>query len=211
MITTNQPSSEHGKALLDPMPGPGQLSDEDYLRLTDSTSRVVEFTDGYLEPLPMPTDLHQTILEFLFTLFNAYISPLGGKALFAALRMRIRAGNFREPDIILVKDAKDRRRRNRFWTGADLTLEVVSIDNPRRDIIEKRADYAEAKIPEYWIVDPQTETITVLRLEGSVYVEAGIFVRGQQATSVILAGFSVDVNAVFDVDCPPDDPEDEEE
>ncbi|MSU76835.1 MAG: Uma2 family endonuclease [Gemmataceae bacterium] len=210
MIATNQPIGEYAQNVLDVMPSQGPLSDEDYLRLTDSTSRLIEFTDGTLEPLPMPTDLHQTILDYLFTLFKAFIVPIGGKAHFAAIRLRIRPGKFREPDIILVKDAKDRRRRNRFWIGADLALEVVSKDNPLRDIVAKRADYAEANIPEYWIVNPQTETITVLRLEGSSYIEHGVFARGQQAISVILAGFMVDVTSVFDVDSPPDDPDDAE-
>ena len=33
-----------------------------------------------------------------------------------------------------------------------------------RDLVDKRGDYAEGRVPEYWIVNPQTETITVLRL-----------------------------------------------
>ncbi|HMC90439.1 MAG TPA: Uma2 family endonuclease, partial [Gemmataceae bacterium] len=79
-------------------------------------------------------------------------------------------------------------------------LEVVSEDKPERDLLDKRGDYAEARVPEYWIVNPQTETITVLRLRGNAYEEAGTYRRGQSATSVLLAEFSVDVSAVFDAD-----------
>ncbi len=210
MIAAVQPLSEYAQTVLDLMPGQGQLSDEDYLRLTDSTSRLIEFTDGNLETLPWPTDVHQSIVGSLFVLLKAFVVPLGGKAHFSPIRLRIRPGKYREPDVILVKNAKDRRRGNRFWIGADLALEVVSPDKPLRDLVDKRIDYAEANIPEYWIVNPQTETITVLRLEGTSYVEHGVFVRGQQATSVILAGFAVDVGDVFEVDCPPDEPEDAE-
>ena len=123
--------------------------------------------------------------------------------------MRVRIGKFREPDVLLVVKANDPRRRNRFWNGADLTLEVVSAEKPERDLVDKRQDYAEAKVPEYWIVNPQTATITVLRLVNDVYVEHGVFVRGQRADSVILPGFTVTVDEVFNVDCPPDDGEDE--
>src|SRR5205814_9350990 len=165
---------------------------------------------GYLEPLPMPTDKHQGVLELLFLLLLGHVKPLGGMVHLAILRLRIRRGKFREPDLLLVKSAKDPRRRNRFWTGADLALEVVSKDKPERDLIDKRHDYAEGRVPEYWIVNPQTETITVLRLEGAAYVEHGVFGRGQQATSVILAGFSVSVDDVFNVDSPPVDPTDEQ-
>lgn len=52
-----------------------------------------------------------------------------------------------------------------------------------------------------WIVDPRDETIRVLSLRtvGEPYVEAGCFHSGEQAASVLLAGFSVDVEAVFSV------------
>ena len=124
--------------------------------------------------------------------------------------MRVRRGKYREPDVIAVKDANDKRRRNRFWTGADFSLEVVSEDKPERDLVDKVKDYAEAKVPEYWIVNPQNETITVLTLCEGVYAEHGVFVRGQVATSVIFPGFSVKVDDVFNVDRVPDDPEDDE-
>ena len=76
----------------------------------------------------------------------------------------------------------------------------MSEEKPERDLIDKRGDYAEAGVPEYWIVNPQTDTITVLRLRGDTYEEAGTYRRGESAASVLLAGFSVDVAAVFDAD-----------
>ena len=117
--------------------------------------------------------------------------------LFAALRLRVRENKFREPDLLLLRDRHDPRNRNRFWLGADLVVEVVSPDGEERDWIEKRADYAEGGIPEYWIVDPPEETVTVLTLDGEAYVEHGVFGDGEAATSVLLPGFSVDVASVF--------------
>jgi Uma2 family endonuclease len=79
-------------------------------------------------------------------------------------------------------------------------LEVVSDDKPERDLVQKRCEYAEAGVPEYWVVDPQSEAISVLTLRGNQYAEAGIYRRGDRAPSVLLAGFSPDVAAVFDAD-----------
>jgi Uma2 family endonuclease len=182
------------------LPQQGEWSEEQYLVLTENTNRLVEFTDGSLEVLPMPTDRHQSILEFLFLVFFGFVNPKGGKVHLAPLRLRIRPGKFREPDLLLLLKAKDPRRQNRFWTGADLALEVVSPENPERDLVQKRADYAEARVPEYWIVNPQTETIVVFHLEGDSYVESGQYRRGDTAVSVLLHDFSVAVSAVFDVD-----------
>ena len=64
--------------------------------------------------------------------------------------------------------------------------------------MKKRREYAQAGIPEYWIVNPQTETITVLKLERTKYTEHGVFARGAQATSALLPEFAVSVDEVFD-------------
>jgi len=193
-------SREWKDLLADILPPQGCWSEEEYLALTDHTNQLIEFTDGVLEAVPMPTDKHQSIVEFLYLAFFQFLRPRGGKVHFAPLRLRIRARKFREPDLLLLLLASDPRRENRFWRGADLALEVVSADKPERDLIDKRDDYAEAQVPEYWIVNPLTETITVLRLGGTAYEEAGVYRRGQSAMSVVLPDFSVAVDQVFDAD-----------
>jgi Uma2 family endonuclease len=192
--------TQQRKKLLELLPEPGQWSEEEYLWLTDRTRRLVEFTDGCLEFLPMPTDRHQSVLEFLYLLWQAFLPSRGGKVHLSGIRVQLRTGKFRVPDLLLVRDAKDPRRQDRFWTGADLVLEVVSKDDPARDLFRKRHDYAQAKIPEYWIVNPQTETILVYRLKGRKYPKAHVFARGTRAVSHLFPDFSVNVDDVFDVD-----------
>jgi Uma2 family endonuclease len=142
----------------------GTWTVEQYVRLTDHASRLVEFTDGELELLPMPTDKHQVIIAFLYRLLFPYMEQIGGVILFAALRLQIREGKFREPDLMLLLDANDSRRQNAYWLGADMVVEIVSPDDPQRDTVVKRADYAEGHIPEYWIINPTDDTVTVLSL-----------------------------------------------
>jgi Uma2 family endonuclease len=169
-----------------------------YLTLTDYSRRLLEFTDGYIEVLPMPTDRHQVISRYLLFKMFAFVQPRGGTVLYAPLRLRIREGQFREPDLLLVRDADDPRRQNRYWLGADLVVEVVSPDDPERDTRVKRGEYASAQIPEYWIVNPVDETVTVLTLVDEAYVEHGVFRRGDEVSSVLLDGFAVPVDEVFD-------------
>lgn len=180
------------------LPRQGHWSDEAYLRLTDQCSRLVEFTDGYVEQLPMPTSSHQAVLLFLYRLFDAYLRPRGGVAMVSPLRMRIREGKYREPDVLALRSRADDRYQDRYWLGADIVIEVVSPDNPSRDLVEKRSDYGEAGIPEYWVADPRNATMTVLAFSDGDYVEDGVFGRGDLATSAHLDGFSVDVGETFD-------------
>jgi Uma2 family endonuclease len=200
-LVTDVPAPTEWRDVLESiLPPQGCWSEELYLVLTDHANRLIEYTDGFLEILPWPTDGHQSILGFLLLAFHQFLVPRGGKVLFAPLRLRIRPGKFREPDLLLLLSATDPRRQNRFWQGADLALEVVSEDKPERDLVDKRHDYAEGRVPEYWIVNPMTETITVLQMQGDAYVEAGTYHRGQTAVSVLLPEFAVSVDQVFDAD-----------
>ena len=58
------------------------------------------------------------------------------------------------------------RRGNKFRSGADLVMEVVSDDaeSRERDLQQKREEYAAADIPEYWIVD-SLERVSVKTLK----------------------------------------------
>lgn len=183
---------------VDLAPLQGLWTEQQYLRLTEQTNHLIEFTDGYIEVLPMPTSRHQTILLLLYERFKTAVQPTGGKVLVAPLRLRLRPGKFREPDILLLRSAGDPRYQDAFWLGADLVVEVVSPDRPERDTEEKVRDYAEAGIPEYWIVNPRDETVTVLTLEEQAYALHGIFHRGQRAISKLLDGFGIAVDDIFD-------------
>lgn len=177
-------------------PNQGDWSVEDYLAL--DTRHLVEFTDGYIEILPMPTEAHQLILIFLFDALRAFVRPRKlGLPMLSPFRVRLSEHKFREPDLIFMFAQHARRRRNRFWEGADLVMEVVSEDDRKRDFITKRRDYAIAGIPEYWIVDPQRKEITVLQRAGDRYEVHGVFKPRQRATSVLLPGFAVSASAVF--------------
>jgi Uma2 family endonuclease len=180
---------------LEPMQG--LWTEAQYLAMTDHSRRLLEFDDGVIEVLPMPIPEHQKILAYLYRRFFAFIDALGGIVLFAPLRIRVRPRKFREPDLVILLDANDPRQTKRYWLGVDLALEVVSADDPERDTKVKRKDYAAAGIPEYWIVNPLNDTITVLVLEGDAYKEHGVFGRDTLVSSKLLAEFSIGVDEVF--------------
>jgi Uma2 family endonuclease len=181
---------------IDLLPLQGLWTEEQYLRLTDQTNRFIEFTEGSVEVLPMPTRKHQAISRFLFLAFLSFVQRLGGTVFYAPLRVRVAPGRFREPDLVLLLDVNDPRNQDAFWLGADLVVGIVSPDYVERDTVIKRADYVEARIPEYWIVNPEEAAITALKLDDGVYMTYGVFGRGETATSVLLTGFTVSVDAV---------------
>ncbi len=173
-------------------------TEEKYLDL--DTNQLIEFVDGRLEVLPVPTIFHQSIGQFLYEVLKAWIVAyaLGGEVFMAPLRVRTLKGKIRQPDVVYLRSSRI-RDRHRPPQGADLAMEVVSPgkQSRKRDLVVKRAEYGKAKIGEYWIVDPQERKITVLVLDDETYRVHGEFTPGQRATSVLLPGFAVDVAAAF--------------
>ena len=178
-------------------PEQGCWTEEDYLGFDRSENLLMEFTDGYLEVLPMPTIEHQRIVKYLVRMLMAFAEPALGEVLFAPLPMKMRTGMWREPDVFFI--LKEHLPKGEYPEHADLVFEIVSPDkkSQQRDYKMKRLDYAKAGIAEYWIVDPKKEQITILKLARGRYVEHGVFKTGSVASSALLKGFAVDVAKVL--------------
>lgn len=181
-------------------PRQGQWTESEYLAL--ETNHLVELIDGCLEFLPMPTLFHERIVMFLLAALMSWSKehPEFGEVGFAPLPIRLNPGRLREPDLMVFKEDHVSNPHLPL-TGADFVLEVVSPggENRKRDFEEKLHDYAQASIPEYWIVDPKECQIQIyVLLNGkSRYRLHGTFGEGETAISKLLEGFSVEVTTVF--------------
>jgi Uma2 family endonuclease len=177
-------------------PPQGEWTEDAYLSLR--TNHLVELADGFLEVLPMPTTSHQLIVAYLWETLKAFVEAGNlGTALFAPLRIRLWPGQFREPDVVFMLAKHASRVHEEFWEGADLVMEVVSRGKPEHDRDTKRAEYARARIPEYWIVDVLRESIEVLILGKRRYKTFGSFGPGGTAQSHLLPGFELSVDRVL--------------
>lgn len=179
-------------------PPQGEWTEADYLAL-GTEQRRVEFSDGRIEVLGMPTDRHQAIAGAAYVALVAYAQHTGGCARPAGIRVRLGPGRFREPDVVFLTLERLHLRGEEYWNGAALVVEVVSAsaEDRVRDLVVKRREYAQAAIPEYWIVDPVEETITVLRLEADVYVEHARLGSGAIVVSATLEGLTVPVDRLL--------------
>jgi Uma2 family endonuclease len=175
-------------------PPQGMWSEEEFFALSDNHG--IEFADGRLDFLPMPTIYHQLIMQFLYEELKAFVKARRlGIVVISGYKARVQRRKYREPDILFISAEHMSGIGKQYCKKADLVMEVVSEENRPHDIKKKRGEYARAGIPEYWIVDPEEETITVLVLKPrkKTYAEHGVFAKGDRATSQLLPGFGVDV------------------
>ena len=113
----------------------------------------------------------------------------------------------RYPDLVVLSSEHINLIRERSTITLDMTppqlvVEVVSPGkaNRQRDYIEKRRQYASRGIPEYWIVDPQTQVFTVLRLDSGVYVEVGQFRDREQIISPTFPQLELSAEQIWQVE-----------
>ena len=181
------------------LPTQGQWTEQDFFKF--HTNRMAELVDGSLEILPMPTWLHQLIVDFLVQSIKSHLSQsgVGGVVLFAPLPAKLFPGTIREPDVLFVSPKNIPTDPKGYPKQLDLVMEVVSegAEAHERDYEAKRIDYAKAGIAEYWIVDPEQRLITVLVLEGNSYATFGEYQGGEIARGRYWREFSISVDQVL--------------
>ena len=79
----------------------------------------------------------------------------------------------------------------------DLVVEILSPSTAGRDRTLKRSLYARHGVGEYWLVDPDDETVTVMALGEGGFETAAVYRKGQTLTSSTLPGFAVGLDEIF--------------
>ncbi|MDE0213549.1 MAG: Uma2 family endonuclease, partial [Deltaproteobacteria bacterium] len=106
--------------------------------------------------------------------------------------------NVVQPDVLFVSSERTGIVTERCIHGApDLVVEIASPSTVHRDRGIKRELYARHGVAEYWLVDPVTETVEVLRLTDRRFVIAGRYNRSDTLTTSALPGLAVHLNEVF--------------
>lgn len=177
-------------------PAQGLWTAADYLAL--NTNRLVELSGGVVEVPETPTNRHQAIVAFLFTKLLAFVSTGAlGTVRFAPLPVRLWPGKFREPDLVFMAAGHQDRIGELYWGVPDLVMEVVSPGTRRLDEVTKVKEYAEAGVAEYWIVDLESEAITLYVRAASAFERRTRAEKGEVVRSETLTGFQVAVDEVL--------------
>lgn len=130
-------------------PNQGEWSEQEYLTLP--TNHLVEYTDGHIGVLPMPTQSHQLTVLFLYEALKEFLQKHSlGKVIVASFPVKLWDRQYREPDVAVMLSEHDDRRHEQYWEVPDLVIEIVSPGNREHDLKTKRDDYARAVMPEYW-------------------------------------------------------------
>jgi Uma2 family endonuclease len=176
---------------------------DEYLSYDDGMDRLCELFNGELIEVPPESGINVQIANRLFFIFALLLSTDRVRGHGLELEVRGEPRN-RYPDLTIIREEHVQllARRNTIRLSMAPPLLVVEVVSPGelqrdRDYVAKRQQYEDLGVPEYWIVDPEAQTVTVLELQGSDYVEVGMFCRGDRILTPTFPELNLTADQVF--------------
>ncbi len=177
---------------------------EEYLSYDDGTDNLYELFNGELIAVPPESGINVEIATFLLIQFASLIGYRRVRGHGLELEVRGEPRN-RYPDLTIIREEhiEQLAKRNTIRLTMAPPLLVVEVVSPgelqrNRDYIAKRSQYQDCGIPEYWIVDPDAQTVLVLELTGKDYTEVGSFSGQEQVLSPQFRELSLMAAQIFE-------------
>ena len=178
---------------------------EEYLLYEDYSEKLYELFNGELIEVPPESGFNIQIANRLFLVFALMLGSDRVRGHGLELEVRGEPKN-RYPDLTIIREEHIQQlsKRNTIRLNMAPPLVVMEIVSPGeiqrdRDYIAKRIQYQDCGIPEYWIIDPQTQTILILELVGNSYVNFAEFKDDDLLRSRLFNQLNLKVSDVFNV------------
>jgi len=174
---------------------------EEFMSLPEGGSLRYEIIDGELCMTPSPSPRHQRISLRMSIIIGTYLdrSPIG--EVFAAPCDVVFSKDplqVVEPDLVFVsKEHLSIITEKNIQGVPDLTVEILSPSTETADRRVKHSLYQRFGVSEYWIVDPETETVQVFRLACGHYPAPLEHSKRDLLESPLLPGLSIPLSEVF--------------
>jgi Uma2 family endonuclease len=178
----------------------------DYLTWLDDKRR--ELIDGFINLMtPAPSRIHQRILVDLMKHFLKYLNQKKCEVYVAPFDVRFpsykgevsddKIFTVVQPDICIICDLS--KLDDRGCLGApDLIVEIISLSTVKKDIEDKFKLYEKNGVREYWIVQPNDETLSAFFLENGKYQLKGMYTKGSKVPVMIFdSKLCIDLDDVF--------------
>ena len=201
-MITAQPAGKIVYSLADVDPS-GSYTYADYLRW-QFTERVELIRGRIFKMSPAPNTRHQNIVVYFTANLFQYFKGKSCQVFCAPFDVRLPVGKKKgeyttvvQPDLCIVCDAN--KLDEQGCIGApDLTVEILSPGNSRREMRDKYQLYEEAGVREYWIVNPQEKVVLVYVLnEQGEYVGKAPVTEEDVLRSDQFAGLEIAMKEVF--------------
>ena len=174
-----------------------KLTVADYLETPEGAA--YQLLDGELIVAAAPSNKHQTVVGSLFVALRHFVlSNDLGKVWIAPFDVVLSDHDVVQPDLLFVSHSRDAIITAANIQGApDLAVDVLSPSTESYDRGYKRELYSRHGVREYWLVDPDLETIEVLTPGNGGFIRYALYGGRETLTSPLLPGLAVALAAIF--------------
>jgi Uma2 family endonuclease len=146
-----------------------------------------------------PSISHQVISQRLEQLLLDQLQTPGkGRVLQAPVDVVLSEHDVVQPDLLFIaSDRKEIITKANVQGAPDLIVQILSRSTEQWDRRTKRGLYAKHGVREYWLVDPESQTVEVASLDGAELVTAGVFPGGARLESSLAPEVQVEVGVLF--------------
>lgn len=175
-----------------------QLTYHDYRLLPDDGKRY-EIIAGDLCMTPAPVTRHQIIVGRLLHILLSYLETHpAGIVLTAPCDVVLSDTDIVQPDVLYVQsNSKAQVTEQNVQGPPDLVVEVLSPGTTTRDRNLKRKRYEYFGVQEYWLVDPDHNTLEILALKAEQYAQVCCAIRPTTCTSALFPDLSIDLGRLL--------------
>lgn len=174
------------------------LTYADLERIRESRDERLELIDGELVVTPSPSPMHQRVSRRLHRLLERCIIDAElGEFFGAPLDIQLSNDSVLQPDLIVLLYDRFQLVTERNVEGPpSLVMEIISPSTRHIDHGAKRDLYARYGVPEYWLIDPDQEHVTICSDPEAGYYRSQVSAN-ITATSATIPTLSVDLRRLF--------------
>ena len=178
-----------------------RLTYDDFLLFPDDGKRH-EIIDGEHNVTPSPNLRHQDLVGRLYVAISAYLAtrPGTGRLFLAPLDVVLSHHDIVEPDLLFVAaDQRDILTEKNVQGPPALVVEVLSKSTRKRDAQIKRRLFERTGVREYWLVDPELDSVQVFRpVEGRLKRVVALTSEDDHTlTTPLLPGCAIGMRELF--------------
>lgn len=177
-----------------------RMSEEEFLKLTDTSDNRYELIDGEVYQLASPSYEHQRIVVEVLNIIHQWSYGKKCKPVVAPFDVTLPkddARNIVQPDIVVICDHENIDKQGKYNGIPALAIEVLSESTRNKDMLKKLNLYMCGGVKEYWIVNPWNREMYIYSFEANGIKNYRVFKGVETASSEALENFTVRLEEVF--------------
>jgi prevent-host-death family protein len=150
---------------LDYQYGGKKVSYEEFMEISEKSELRMEFIDGEIVLQASPSFKHQEMSGCLHVLFSQYLRGKSCKVLYAPFdvhffKPEIKDPDVCQPDLLIACDFEEAvNEKGRYMGTPSMVVEILSPGTRSKDMVKKLNTYMLSGVREYWMVDPEQQTV----------------------------------------------------